>query len=230
MTTDDRRAVGPRVGRILQQLEAAGGVSVPGAPAGATARWLRRRTAMYAACVGAITVGAVALATGLLLRDDGVWALLILFGAFLGFVGLAGVGGLALASRLLRGRLRAEREPVSLDPRGVTLRGIGPIPWSHLLPPERRQVRVKNDIGGRCTVMPLTPVGHAVVNRQAGWWANRVGPKPYLRPDIPYLLLPGVEGLTEGEALQLFASAHQRFASAVVPHHTPDDGRRSSGL
>ncbi|QZY50850.1 hypothetical protein [Leucobacter tenebrionis] len=101
---------------------------------------------------------------------------------------------------------------MTIDPHGVTLRGIGPLPWSWLAPPERRRVPVKNDIGGDCTLMPLTPAGHAAVNAQPGWWKHLVGPKPYLRVDIPYLLLPGIEGFTEEETLHLFRIAHERFA------------------
>lgn len=36
-----------------------------------------------------------------------------------------------------------------------------------------------------------------------------VGPKPYLRFDVPSLLLPGIDGLTEQEVMQLFGVAYE---------------------
>lgn len=197
---------------VLGQLHHHGAVSLPGSWAGATARWLRRRRILMGTMFGISGTGVLTVVLGLALRNVGVWALLIPLGSLLAFVGLMGGAIAGLLGRLMRDRLGAERQPVLIDQQGVTLRGIGPLPWRFLGPPARLHVRVKNDIGGACTLMPLTPEGHRVVNAQAGPWRALVGPRPYLRTEIPYLLLPGIEGLSEDEVVQLFQYAHERYA------------------
>jgi len=196
----------------LAQLDARGGLTLPGRPNDATLRWLSRRNRLLACAIGTLIVGALLAVLGIALRDLGVWALAMPLGGFLAFVGAISTGLVLLLRRLMSPRLVAESHPVTIDRHGIVLRGIGPIPWSDVAPPQRMLVRVKNDIGGPCTVMPLTQQGHARVNAQPGWWMNLVGPKPYLRFDIPYLLLPGIDGLTEEETLHLFQIAHERFA------------------
>lgn len=76
---------------------------------------------------------------------------------------------------------------------GLRLRGIGPIPSGHVDPPDHRWIRAKNDVSGVCAVMPLTARPYRPPPR-AGCSSGRllVGPKPYLRRDVPFLL-PGVE-------------------------------------
>lgn len=110
------------------------------------------------------------------------------------------------------GRRLAEYQPVVLDAAGIRLRGIGPIPWADVAPPERRRVLTKNDVGGVCAVMPLTASGHARVNATMAAWTQLVGPRPYLHLTVPHLLLPGIEGLPEEETMVLFRTAHQWFA------------------
>ncbi|MBL3686227.1 hypothetical protein D3248_04575 [Leucobacter zeae] len=197
----------------LRQLEQHGAASLPGRRSDTVLRWKRRRRVLTGTMLAMGGAGVLACIVGLALREVGVWALLIPIGFLLAFAGLLSGALTVLAGRLMAGRLRAEDQPVMIDPRGIALRGIGPIPWNWVGPPERRHVRVKNDIGGACTIMPLTPEGRAAVNAQAGWWMRFVGPKPYLRFDVPYLLLPGIAGLGENETLQLFRVAHERFGA-----------------
>ncbi|HJB63439.1 MAG TPA: hypothetical protein H9769_07025 [Candidatus Microbacterium pullistercoris] len=157
-------------------------------------------------------IGLVLMIAGILLARVGAWVLLIPVGGMLCFVGVLLAGVLALHVHAYRNRLESETGPVVIDARGIVARGIGPIPWHHVGPPEWRHVWTRVDIGGRSTVMPLTPEGLARVNEQPGWWRMRVGPQPYLAFNIPSLLLPGVADLSDDEVLQLFAAAHQRFA------------------
>lgn len=201
---------------VLQELDAHDTVSLPGSRSAPVVRWCRRSSGVFRTCLGIIALGVVAIIGGLLLRDSGGWGVLVPVGIFLTFVATVAVGAVALNSRLMSDRLRAEVQAVVLGGDGITLRGIGPIPWSDVGAPERRHVRVKNDIGGLCSVMPLTHQGHERVRRQPDWWRHRVGPKPYLRFDVPYLLLPGIENLTEDEIFQLFQIAQQRFSGDAI--------------
>ncbi|MEH0974575.1 hypothetical protein V6U77_25925 [Micromonospora sp. CPCC 205546] len=196
----------------LQQLHVHGAVSLPGRRSDPVIRWLKRRRLFIGISLGIMGLGVLVLIAGIALRQVGVWALGIPIGAFLVFVGVVYLGVVLMTGRLMGGRVRAETQPVVIDATGIILRGIGPIPWSDVAPPERRRIPVKNDIGGLCTVMPLTEQGHARVNSQLGWWTNLVGPKPYLRWDLPYLLLPGIDGLSEDETVHLFRIARERYA------------------
>ena len=198
---------------VLQELDAHDAVSLPGKRSAPVVRWCRLRSVTFRICLGVIALGVLTVIGGLLLRDVGAWGLLMPAGIFLVFIATVAVGAIALNGHLMGDRLRAELQPVVLAADGITLRGIGPISWDDVGSPERRHVRVKNDIGGECSVMPLTQQGHARISRQPGWWQHRVGPKPYLRFDVPYLLLPGIENLTEEETFHLFQIARQRFAA-----------------
>lgn len=196
----------------LAQLDARGELTLPGRPADVTLRWIRRRNRLRACAITTLGVGVLLAVLGGVLRDSGIWALAVPVGGFLAFLGATWMGLVFMLRRFVTPRLVAESHPVTIDWRGVVLRGIGPIPWADVAPPQRVRVRVKNDIGGVCTVMPFTRQGYSRVNAQPGWWTNLAGPKPYLRFDIPYLLLPGIDGLTEEETLHLFQIAHERFA------------------
>lgn len=196
----------------LRILETHGGVQLAGAYSGATARWVKQRRVIIPTSLTVAAVGLVLMIVGILLMRAGAWGLLIPIGGMLCFVGVLHAGVLAMHVHAYRNRLETESGPVVIDARGIIVRGIGPIPWHHVGPPEWRHVWTRVDIGGRSTVMPLTPEGLARINEQPGWWRMRVGPQPYLSFTIPYLLLPGVVGLSDDEVLHLFAVAHQRFA------------------
>ncbi len=209
MGTSSQHHTGPLDGP--SHLREHGGIALRGGMSEPFRRWRgKRRGALVAALVIA-GLGVVVAAAGATLRAVGAWAALIPLGALLVFVGLTMAGLLALVAGTHRFRLVAESQPVVLDQHGIRLRGIGPIPWGHVGPPEYRRIFTKNDVSGRCAVMPLTAQGHATVNEHFAPWALLVGPKPYLRPDVPYLLLPGVEGLAEDEVVRLFATAYDMF-------------------
>lgn len=201
-----------RVQQILQQIDVRGGAQLAGTNSGTVARWLKHLRVQRVVLVVALTLSIVAAIVGLVFHEFGVWGLLFLIGVLVAFLSLVGLGVLAAHSRMMRGRLLSEHEPVVLSAQGIALRGIGPIPWSHLEPPRRTRIPVKNDIGGDCLVMTFTPEGHAFANQRPGWWSNRIGPKPYLRFGFPHLLLPGIKGLSDEEVMELFHLVHRRFA------------------
>lgn len=205
----------------VHRLRETGHVTLPGRESAPLKRWLRGRRRLAIASGIVTGVGLVAFIVGLALHDVGSWPLAILIGAFVTFTGLVVLIVVIAGNQLMRGRIRAETQPVSITPAGVTLRGIGPIPWSDLARPERRNIVVRSDVGGRCTVMPLTHQGHARANAQPNGSTHLIGPKPYLRFDVPYLLLPGIAGLTEDETLELFRIAHQRYAEPSPPESHP---------
>ncbi|WP_462417767.1 hypothetical protein [Kytococcus sp. Marseille-QA3725] len=185
----------------------------PGAFAEPTRRWLGRQRTARTVAVVLVLLGLAAVVLGVALHQHGAWGLAALAGVPLVLVGTAGVGLTTLVLRGWRSRVRSEHLPVLLDARGVMLRGIGPIPWSELQPPERRQVPVKHDIGGRCTVLPLTPQGVLRLAAQPWRVQLRAGPRPYARLRVECVLLPGFEGLSEDEVLHLFSVAHRQFAT-----------------
>lgn len=210
----------PALDSALQSLRTTGSVCLPGVASEALQRWLRRRRiavwSFFAAaglglpmfCVGLVMhVVAADRAGPLVLIGIGLMilgAVLFLFGGFVGLIiVLVGLGW--------RERVASEHLPVILDAHGVRLRGIGPIPWRDLRPPEWRHMTVKNDIGGLCTIMELTPDGRARVGAQPGWWQGHVGPRPYLAFHVPALLLPGVAGMSAEEVMHLLASAREHF-------------------
>jgi len=197
---------------VLAQLGAHGALTLPGRACDPTLRWMRRVAGVRSVAIGVLALGVVLMILGGVLRNTGGWALALVVGGFLAFAGVVALGAALMLRGVYGPRLAAEARPVTIDRAGVVLRGIGPIPWSDVAPPERTRVTVRNDIGGDCTVMPLTVLGHARVNAQPGWFRTLVGPQPYLRFDIPHLLLPGVAGLTEDETLELFRAAHWQFA------------------
>lgn len=212
MTVDDPMppVLGPAEAR--QQLDRLGAVALPGTTSAATHRWLAGRRTLGRVCGGIGVVGGICAVVGVAAREVGAWSLLLPLGLFLVFFGVVTVGLAVLSRRLIGDRLRAEHRPVVLDETGISLRGIGPIPWRDVEPPEIRRIWVRHDIGGRCALMELTPPGHRRVNSPPGPWTAMVGPRPYLRVDVPYLLLPGIDGFSEDETVELFRVAHQRFS------------------
>lgn len=195
----------------LRAFHSTGSVSLPGAASEPLRRWLRGRRIAIGICFGVAGLGVLLLGIGLILRAVGAWRLLMLAGAALLLIGaLTGLIMLLTGLAWTR-RVRSEQLPVIIDATGLALRGIGPIPWADLMSPEWWSVTVKNDIGGVCVVMPLTQHGQSQVDAQPGWRQNILGPKPYLSPNVPALLLPGIDGLTTTEVMRLVGDAQSRF-------------------
>ena len=109
----------------------------------------------------------------------------------------------------------SEDQPVMLDPRGLTMRGVGPIAWSDFAPP--RYSIVSGEMRGSQTraVLPLTPSGVYNLNsRLPSQVRNCLSPPGGLlgrRPDNRYLYVPGVEGLTPREMMDLLTAAYRMY-------------------
>lgn len=132
---------------ILQFLDIHGTVTSPRRPSEPLSRWRRKRSRAIRISFAGACAGVLLIIAGVILRDVGLWSLSLILGAFLAVLGL--LVGLILigVGRLWRDRIGSEELPVRLDAFGVSLRGIGPIPWADHCAPERRYVPVKNDIG-----------------------------------------------------------------------------------
>lgn len=204
-----RRAASPRVDAALRQLATRGSVTLPGAQSRASRRWERQWLTAVLVYAGAGVLGIVAIVVGIFLRDVGAWGLLAVVGGMVAFLGLTS-GTLMLALHpVYRRHVGPELEPVTLSPAGITLRGVGPIPWTDVFPPEVRRVRTRQPIGGILPVMLLTDAGRA--RATASPRPLVIGPQPYLRYGIHYLRLPGIAEFSEEDTVELFGRARAMF-------------------
>lgn len=117
-------------------------------------------------------------------------------------------------------RYRAvERQDVVLEAGGITLRGVGPIPWRDFGPAQHRMVRNEHSDGlVRRAVMPLTASGFAGVNqRLAPALRVRISPAtgPFWNRTHRHIYVPGVEGMRQGEVMWLINAAHQMFGGGA---------------
>ncbi len=91
-----------------------------------------------------------------------------------------------------------ERQPVLFDPRGLTMRGIGPIPWRDFGPAQKKMVPSENDDGYTLrAVMELTNSGMFNVNeRIPPEMRERISPVmgPFWNRHHRYIYVPGVDG------------------------------------
>ena len=217
MRSDD---AGQQLPSALHHLYRHGSIVLQGAKSRAQRKWERRRRNGVFICLGIGALGVIALVAGLLLsRIHEAWALLIVFGPFLMFIGFVAAGIATLVFKLHRYRAAAEQQPVVLNPHGIWLRGIGPIGWHEVQPPMYRMIFSKNDVMGRLPVMPLTEVGQARLNQNPSSSTLLVGPVPYLHLQVPYMLLPGIDGFSEADTMELFQVAYGLFA--LTPQQTP---------
>ncbi|WP_417216206.1 hypothetical protein [Arthrobacter sp.] len=108
-----------------------------------------------------------------------------------------------------------ELQDVTLDASGLTLRGIGPIPWQDFGPADYRMVRSEHGSAfTRRAVMPLTPSGLVMVNERTPLaLRSRISPATgaFWKARHLNIYVPGVEGMTEGEVMQLINTAHWMF-------------------
>lgn len=197
----------------LRRLAMDGRVELPGRRSDLTTRWLRTHRGRQLRLVPLLVIGFAAAVVGVTAE----WSIM---SGILGYTGLGLAFVVLLRMMFIQGatgrweyyaRRGAEKTPVVVDPAGIILRGVGPLPWSFVMRPERRLNAAKYDISGDSIVMPLTPAGYAYVQAQAPWWRRRVGTIPDLNHDVTVLLLPGIAGLTEVETAHLFATAHEKF-------------------
>ena len=115
-----------------------------------------------------------------------------------------------------------ERQPVVLEPRGLTLRGIGPIPWADFGPAVKKMVPAERDEGYALrAVMPLSTSGLFNVNeRTPHKMRDRISPAmgPFWNRHHRYIYVPGIEGLNQSEVMYLINVAHELHARIRPPH------------
>lgn len=202
MTYDD-------AARIIAQ---GGPVTLPGAP-GVYTRWTRRMLMLLIGLIVLLVIGGV---TALIIfREEvtfaaGTWFGLAMAPLLFGFL----LWWITRALRVRNAFDAAEREPVTIAPAGLTMRGVGPVPWTDVGPAEHRMVASEHETGySRRAVLMLTPSGLHNVNERLA---------PDLRPLIGggtgglltggptrrYLTLPAVQGMSAGEVMQLINLAH----------------------
>lgn len=206
-------------------LQETGRVSLAGAPAtwSRAMRWLMLALGalLILLAVGGLVAIPFALASGLQVTAATV------VGFFGVYAMLAVMGALFSVWYRRRQRYRAlEYEAVVLEAGGITLRGVGPIPWRDFGPAQHRLVRSEHSDGyTRRAVMPLTELGFAGVNqRLAPALRERISPAtgPFWNRTHRHIYLPGVEGMRQGEVMWLINAAHQKFSVAPAA----DRGRR----
>jgi hypothetical protein len=130
------------------------------------------------------------------------------------------IPGIALRS-MNRART-SEAFDVVLAPNGLTLRGVGPIPWTHFAPAQMKLVMSEHGGGGykRRAVMPLTEAGIATVNgalapelRERLFYATGPAWDRLTR----YIAVPGIQGMNTKESMALLNQGQYLFLSG--PRH-----------
>lgn len=199
----------------LRAVQESGKVTLPGEPAvwSSMLRWLFR---VLMGLVGLLAVGGlvfvlIALASGIRMTAATILGVVMVYAML-----AAGMALLIVGLRKHSRTREKERHDVTIDAQGMTLRGIGPIPWEDFGSAEHRMVRPKHDSGWvRRAVMPLTASGLLNVNeRMRADLRDRIGPAegPFWNRHHRWIYVPGVEGLRQAEVMELINTAHSRFS------------------
>lgn len=113
------------------------------------------------------------------------------------------------------GRQRGdEKRPLVVSPAGLTVKGVGPVPWIHLLPPEVQWQRAEHDSSyRRLPVMPFNGPGFAYLQSHLPPAQRRrlCGRKPLWGAEPAVIRLPPVRGVGRDELIALLAEAHAHF-------------------
>lgn len=195
----------------MHELHTTGRVQLPGEPAWSS-RLLRGLTLVLVILIGLVEVGALVVGLAVIATGAVKVTAATLIGLVMVVGMLAGLMVLVLAwLRSLRGYANTESSPVVLEAAGLTLRGIGPIPWWDFGPAEHRMVPAEHDSGyTRRAVMGLTQSGFHTVNvLMPEHLRSRIGPAhgPLWNKRREWLHVPGVAGLAEGEVMDLTNAA-----------------------
>ncbi|GGA74630.1 hypothetical protein GCM10011490_26660 [Pseudoclavibacter endophyticus] len=194
-----------------RELLSRGAVTLPGAPPG----WSTLLHVLIWLLLAMTVVVAIGLPIGLVVAiANGVAVHPIAFAAPLG-----GVGLVALVIVLLRSHRRfreAQRMAVTFAPQGLTVRGIGPIPWHDVYPPSHQLVPSQYDSGyERRAVMPLTASGLQNVSRLAPAHRKLLGPTSggllTGGQRTESIHVPSAAAMGTEEMMRLCALAHQLY-------------------
>ena len=197
------------------ELRMTGQLRLPGAPA----LWssaLRVLIMVLIVMVGLLGAGGLVAVIVVMATETVQVTPATIFGVIGVYAMLTGLMVLLLMVRRTRGRFRdLERSDVVLEPRGLTLRGVGPIPWHDFGPAAHRMVSAEHDSGyTRRAVMELTHSGQINVNRRLpSHLRSRVSPPigPIWARYHRWIYVPGVDGLGQTEVMELINTAHSMF-------------------
>ncbi|MCW4458025.1 hypothetical protein [Microbacterium sp. MPKO10] len=205
--------------QAVSMLQSTGSVRMPGKPAlwSGAMRWLFLALIVLVLIV-LVVVGPIGIIAALV-SDVSVTPATI-FGIIACYAMLAGVLALLFTLYRRQGRYKQiEHSVVRLEPQGLTLRGVGPIPWRDFNPAQSTLVPAEHDSGYVLrAVMPLSPSGFANVNqRLPPNLRGRLCPAsgPIWNKAHRYIYVPGVEGLSQGEVTDLLNRAHSMYSRPV---------------
>lgn len=212
----------PALQQVMETLQRTGSVRLSGAPA----TWSNTLLVLFRILMGLVILlasgGLVGVISVSIVAENPPW-----FGMIFGCI--TGLGLLTGLFFLIRHGMRrqeqfrdTERQPVVLEPRGLTLRGIGPIPWADFGPAVKKMVPAERDEGYALrAVMPLSTSGLFNVNeRTPHKMRDRISPAmgPFWNRHHRYIYVPGIEGLNQSEVMYLINVAHELHARIRPPH------------
>lgn len=204
----------PTMNFALQSLHQSGRVVLPGAAA-AYSNTVRGWMIGVLVFVSLIPLGMLLLAFLLIFATGSLIAGIVVFLVLV-------LAPLAFASlvwwRYFRWRRKygelVEEVPVSMDADGLTMRGVGPIPWSDFGPAMYRRLPAEFGRGVSATaVLPLTQRGVTTLNQHVPpELSQRLAPIRIAHRAHRYLDVPGIQGLSEREVIDLINTAHNKFS------------------
>lgn len=200
----------------MAALRATGNVTLPGRPAawsaGSRAPVFTQFAGVIVVFLALLSLYIFGLSRGL---DETPW--LIIGAAVLLAVFALVTVGMTYELRRRRTYRAFEYENVTIDRVGLTLRGVGPIPWADV-GPAARQFTASERHGAILVraVMPLTPTGKDTVNRRLETGlreriSGAIG--MYGFRDRWFLNVPGIDGLKERETIELINTARTMFGT-----------------
>lgn len=200
----------PSLQRAVHLLRTEGGVTLPGERS-TWSRTLQVLVVVLMWLVGLLAVGAVVAPVVVAIAGVDLTGA-VFVSVPLVLLMLLGLGlWLRSVRRRRRDHAEAELLPVTLDRRGIVLRGVGPIPWSDVEPARRAFVRAEHDTGWvRRAVMPLTAQGFSNLNTHLpSDVRDRLGPHrgPAWAKRHTAVYVPAVQGLAESEVMDLINTA-----------------------
>lgn len=204
----------PTMNFALQSLHQSGRVVLPGAPA-AYSNTVRGWMIGVLVFVSLLPLGLLLLAFLLCVATGSLIAGIVIFFVLV----LAPLAFAVLVWwRYFRWRKKyaelPEEVPVTMDTSGLTMRGVGPIPWSDFGPAMHKLLPAEFGRGVSATaILPLTERGVATFNQYVPLeLSQRVTPIRIAHRAHRYLDVPGIQGLSEREVMDLINTAHYKFS------------------
>lgn len=197
----------------LQSLHQSGRVVLPGRPAvySDTTRGCMIGALIF---VSLIPLGLLVFAVLLAIATDSWFAGIVI----VGFLVLLPLTFTALVWwRYFRWRKKyaelPEEVPVTMDPNGLTMRGVGPIPWADFGPAMHKLLPAEFGRGSSASaVLPLTDRGIVMMNQHMpAHLTQRVTPIRVAGRHSRYLDVPGIQGLSQREVMDLINAAQCMF-------------------